>query len=552
MLEVLGDLDYACYDKRKPFTHQKQAIRFMAYPKYHGNILALDVGLGKTFTALLAAKAYQLYYDYEILVLAPPKVLKVWQREAEGVGVEIKTFSAGKIPEPPEYNYVLLADEAHLFQNIRSQRTKAFLKLASAPQCKACYPITGTPIRNGKPMNLLPLLLAIQHPLAKNLKAFQERYCNATLRPIPGQPGRKYLDVSGASNLPELHQKIKDSIMYRKKRDCLDMPSCTDIMVPVDLSEKAQVLYDVTIENLEAEHEYRIQEKLKEFLGWFPEQVQAIMEARSRHREGYKKKLLSLGRKSLILLNESISERLENFIEEQIIAISDEGFTQAFLSLSEPTKEQRTLIEALARQGAALVSLGQAIHAGSLAKCEAAIERAEEILEQGNQVVIFTLFQDSAELIAQELAERLGLSASFLACTGKASKEQVQGCIDAFQSKAPGKNYYGRVFVGTYGACGVGITLTQAQDLILVDRAWVPTDVHQVKGRIDRVGQQYPTSIYWLQYGQADERIDSLLQEKQKRIDVILEGKSQEEEPVVSPELAEEILYSLFEGIDGR
>lgn len=42
------------------------------------------------------------------------------------------------------------------------------------------------------------------------------------------------------------------------------------------------------------------------------------------------------------------------------------------------------------------------------------------------------------------------------------------------------------------GAGGVGLTLTAACTVILVDRPWTPGDVNQAEDRVRRIGQKRP------------------------------------------------------------
>ena len=72
---------------------------------------------------------------------------------------------------------MLIADEAHYAQNLSAARTRAFLKLARHPRLRAAWLLTGTPMKNGRPVQLFPLLAAIGHPLSADQRAFEERYC---------------------------------------------------------------------------------------------------------------------------------------------------------------------------------------------------------------------------------------------------------------------------------------------------------------------------------------------------------------------------------------
>lgn len=150
-------------------------------------------------------------------------------------------------------------------------------------------------------------------------------------------------------------------------------------------------------------------------------------------------------------------------------------------------------------------------HAGSIAKSEAAIELAQEAIEQGGQVVLFTAFKESGEAIAKSL------NCSFL--SGDVSKEDRQSMVDRFQTGTD------KAIVCTFGAGGVGITLTAAQTVILVDRPWTPGDAEQSEDRLHRIGQKNAVTAIWLQHGDTDIAIDQLLQEKAERIELVLAGK---------------------------
>ncbi|MBA3822941.1 MAG: SWF/SNF helicase family protein [Ktedonobacterales bacterium] len=55
------------------------------------------------------------------------------------------------------------------------------------------------------------------------------------------------------------------------------------------------------------------------------------------------------------------------------------------------------------------------------------------------------------------------------------------------------------VFVVTLGAGGMGITLTAAQTVALVDRSWSPGDAIQAKDRLHRITQTSSVTALWLQ-----------------------------------------------------
>ena len=429
------------------YQHQREAIRTLIAQQRA--VLAHDLGLGKTRAALIAAKAYGL----PLLVVAPAGLHITWQREAEAAGVPIgQLLSWAKIPEPPETDYVLIADECHMAQSLNALRTQAFLTLAE--QAHAVWPLTGTPMKNAKPINLLPLLIAIRHPLAANRRLYEERYCAGHYRPV----GRKQhvYDTSGAAHLDELYLQIKDQVLSKKKEDCLDLPAKTRMARTAETSGPAEKEYQKTLDRLRKEHTRRMQAKREE-------RVQEVIEQLGEERAQINREALAM----------ELAADEENAI--------------------------------------AMVEMGILRHAGSLAKVEQTIDLVQEVLDEDGSVVIFTVYRDTADRIAQKLACDV--------FNGDTPYKERQHMIDQFQARKS------RVLVCTYGAGGVGITLTAAQTVILVDRPWTPGDTVQAEDRLHRIGQRSAVTSLWIQYGGLDLRIDALLQQKQERIDQVLLGK---------------------------
>jgi len=157
------------------------------------------------------------------------------------------------LPQPPDDEYVIVADEAHYAKSgKKSQRGAAFLALAENPKCVATYALTGTPMKNGRPVELFPLLAAIRHPLSRGKTAYEKRYCDA------GPTRFTRWDTSGASNLAELKQKTADAIIRRTKQECLDLPEKTRTIKPVDLSTDAKHVYDQTFYELRRRYHERV------------------------------------------------------------------------------------------------------------------------------------------------------------------------------------------------------------------------------------------------------------------------------------------------------
>ena len=436
------------------FSHQKEAVKWLLAHRtggiYRGGILADDMGLGKTLSALVAARAMAKIHGCPVFVICPASLKDNWLREAAKAGAAIEVFSWAKMPKALESKkYLVIADEAHYAQNENSKRTKELKALADHENCLGTWLLTGTPIKNGRPINLFPLLQITQHPLAADPWEFQKYYCNAHHKAI----GNKSIwDNTGAAHLDELSKKTEDIILRRKKAECLDLPPKLRSLVPILVEGEAGKNYRQEIDR-------------------------HISEYREREKRG------------------EVKEGAE-----------------------------------------ALVTINALRKVGSLYKVPAAIEYTAELLEQGQAVVIFTEYLESAKALYTALSQ---IAPSEL-LTGETKQEDRQAIVDRFQAGTS------KIFIGTIKAGGVGLTLTAANQVILVDRPWTPGDADQAEDRCYRIGQNNTVNAYWIQLGAIDEAIDTLLAEKRDRIELVLKGKRKTLRGLSKPsELAKELLEIL-------
>jgi SWI/SNF-related matrix-associated actin-dependent regulator of chromatin subfamily A-like protein 1 len=138
---------------------------------------------------------------------------------------------------------VMIVDESHYLKNSKAGRTQEVFgkwdkdpekRLEAIPAARKVF-LTGTPIPN-RPIELWPLLKSMELPDFKNWQTYVRRYC-------AGQRTRFGWETSGSSNLPELQEKLRSSIMVRRlKRDVLtELPPKRRqiIELPVNGSTKA-------------------------------------------------------------------------------------------------------------------------------------------------------------------------------------------------------------------------------------------------------------------------------------------------------------------------
>ena len=226
-------------DGRRLFAHQRAGVRWLLARR--GAVLADAMGLGKTLTALAAARAMVRLADCRVVVVAPSGLHHHWRQEAFALGLSLDLHSWARLPaELPQAGCVLLADEAHYAQNLASRRTKGLLRLARHPRLRAAWLLTGTPMKNGRPVQLYPLLAAIGHPLAADQRHFEERYCQGHWRE---RHGLRQWEARGATRLEELHRLVRPLVLFRRKEQCLDLPPKHRHRCPVVLPpEEAEAL----------------------------------------------------------------------------------------------------------------------------------------------------------------------------------------------------------------------------------------------------------------------------------------------------------------------
>ena len=142
-------------------------------------------------------------------------------------------------------------------------------------------------------------------------------------------------------------------------------------------------------------------------------------------------------------------------------------------------------------------------------------EIAENIIEQGKKVIIFTNFTDSLN----QIVEHFGKTAVKL--DGSMSKDERQKSVDRFQTDEKIQ-----VFAGNIKAAGVGITLTSAEAVIMNDLSFVPSDHSQAEDRAYRYGQKNNVLVYYPIFENTIESIIYDILQNKKNIFEIVMGDS--------------------------
>lgn len=143
--------------------------------------------------------------------------------------------------EIEQLNYKgIIIDESHYIKNPKALRTKAVNELAE--NIDHIYCLSGTPMPN-RPVELWEQLKILKpnHDDFRSFwgnngnPSFAKKYCGA----IETQWG---WDVKGSTNLNELHNKLRENIMIRrKKEDVIDeLPEKQRYHIPIEINNRAE------------------------------------------------------------------------------------------------------------------------------------------------------------------------------------------------------------------------------------------------------------------------------------------------------------------------
>lgn len=259
-----ADVDIPKPDGLEYLPYQRAGINYAM--QREATLLADEMGLGKTIQGIGIVNATPDAKN--VLVICPASLRINWKRElrkwlvhdlsigivsggkaadwkAEAADSDIVVINYEVVPKhlarikEREWD-VIIIDEAHKLKNPKAARTKAIL--GCNKEDKEAIPagrrilLTGTPICN-RPIELFTLVNYLDPETFGHFWSFAKRYADA-------KKTRFGWDLSGASNLDELHDRLRKSCMVRrlKKEVLTDLPAKVRQVVTISQDEfKEQV-----------------------------------------------------------------------------------------------------------------------------------------------------------------------------------------------------------------------------------------------------------------------------------------------------------------------
>ena len=256
-----------------------------------------------------------------------------------------------------------------------------------------------------------------------------------------------------------------------------------------------------------------------------------------------------IGYKNLDELQERLNEIMLRRKKEEVLDLPEKTYIDEYVEMSakqkkiydEVTADIKMNIDQIKMASnplAELIRMRQATgYTGILSSSiqeSAKLDRMEELVEEAKsinkKVVIFSNWTQMTDVIFAKLNRTYKVAQ----ITGDTKDNDRQSIVENFQN---GKY---DVIIGTSGAMGTGLTLTNGTVEIFMDEPWNMALKEQCVDRCHRIGQKNNLTIYTLMCKDTiDQRIHELVEKKGAMADALVDGK-------INKESAREILDFLL------
>lgn len=157
-------------------------------------------------------------------------------------------------------------------------------------------------------------------------------------------------------------------------------------------------------------------------------------------------------------------------------------------------------------------------------KLDLAVDRALEVLDSGERLVVFTQFIPILELFADRMAKVWDDDAIFRLSGPRVPKDRRTEYV-----KHWGSYHKPSLLVCMFQVAGVGLNMTQARTAFRLDKLFVPGLNQQAIDRLHRIGQQevQPIEVYdFITRNTYEEKIEQINRSKNKVIDSVVEDSA--------------------------
>ena len=487
------------------FPHQRAGVKFLSTAKRA--LLADEPGLGKTAQAIRALKKIQDDggEPFPALVICPNTLKKNWKREFAKwwPGVKVQVITGTATQRRKQFD-----EEADVYvinwESLRSHSRLApygSVALARCPQCKGMDDrVTENRCEvHERELNRIDFKAVIadeihrsKDPKSKQTRAMWAATGDADYRfALTGTPiARDVLDM-----WPILHWLSPE-----------EWPSKTrwiDRMVDTMLNAFGGMMVLGVKPHMEAEFHASINPRMRRMLKarvlpWLPDMVfeRRDIEMSTKQAKAYKDM-----RDNMIAELESGEAVIASSVLTQTTRLTQFASAFAEMVTDEVTGEIRPIL--------------------SEPSCK--VDAVMDDIKSGDfgddSVAVCAVSRQLINLLSASLTKE-GIEHGLI--TGAQSEEERQKAVDDFQA---GKIKW---ILFTAQAGGVGITLTAARRLIMLQRPWSLVDHKQALDRIHRIGSEIHDSVIVMDYvteGTIEERVIQVLESKGENFEQIVKDK---------------------------
>ncbi|PKA64751.1 DNA repair and recombination protein RAD54 [Apostasia shenzhenica] len=493
---------------RMLYPHQREGLKWLWSLHCHGTggILGDDMGLGKTM--LVSAFLAGLFHSRlikRVLLLSPKTLIGHWLKELSVVGLSsrIRDYS-GTSQKMREYelqnvfkeggillttydivrnnstslrgdrfvdesswsddilwDYTIL-DEGHIIKNPQTQRAKSLFEIPSRHRII----ISGTPIQNN-----LKELWALFHFCCPEILGgkdeFKLKFENPILRGNDKHASDREKYV-GSTVAKELRERIMPYFLRRMKSDVFNG---TATLTTANISKKNEIIIWLKLTSVQRQlyEAFLNSDLVHSSVSGSPLAAITILKKICDHP---------------MLLTKRAAEGVLEGIDSML------------------NREEIGMVEEMALSLASMANQNAVLKLDQNASCKLSFMASllENLINEGHHVLIFSQTRKMLNLV-QEAITSQGYKFVRIDGTTKASDREV--IVKDFQEgcEAP-------IFLLTSQVGGLGLTLTRADRVIVVDPAWNPSTDNQSVDRAYRIGQTRDVLVYRLMTcGTVEEKI---------------------------------------------
>jgi len=462
--------------KIEPYDYQKYGIKFMIdkIQKHNFVLNADDVGLGKTFQAIAVIKWFMENYLFrKILIVCKKSIKKQWMDEFSkftDIHDNIPIVYTKTTPKKRAAAYAvidnspqgILITNYHTFLNdtdkikslgfdmcvidevhsVKARNGKLNNNISQVVRGKPTIFLTGTPIMS-RPEDIFGIVQMVNRNYFGSYFDFSRRFLTTDLYSKFGPK------IVGAKNLDELRNKVQDIVIRR-----------TEYEVAVQLPEVILQQKDCEMDPTQVKIAKAIHAK-SEFImdGMESLMTEAAKPNVDKDVIANKLKVLDAQSKALIAARQAVANDPRLFLSSNSIAMrKDYGILIPKSYTMSP-------------------------------KTESILETVEDIVSNGDKVILFTKFRTCARMVKQDIEQNLKTNA--LLYTGGENDDQRNDALDLFRNTS---TY--NILIGTE-ALAEGVNLQVAKYVINIDQPDTFAIKTQRIGRARRVGSQFDNVIVY-------------------------------------------------------